>query len=193
MHARDALEAVRARVLEQDGVTDCYVRDNSTAASVTVQAIAIAARSLLVIAEGGASSDIAAAIAATKPAGTPTVRHGAGAGSAPTRLQHPDPIPARRPDPLDGDRHHDSGGRISLERPGHHEGQPCRLVRRHVAGARARNFRSDRPRHRREPRPGADSRRRSTPSRGTRSRPWWSFARRVERRWGRRTWISGTP
>ena len=69
VHARDGLEAVRARVLETDGVTDALVRDNTTTASVTVQGVDIDARSMLVIAEGGTDADVGAAIAATKPAG----------------------------------------------------------------------------------------------------------------------------
>lgn len=72
-HARDALEAVRARVLEASGVTDALVRDNATSASVTVQNVAIAARSLLVIAQGGADLDVATAIANTRPIGAATV------------------------------------------------------------------------------------------------------------------------
>ena len=69
VHARDGLEAVRARVLEADGVTDALVRDNTTTASVTVQGVDIDARSMLVIVEGGTDADVGAAIAATKPAG----------------------------------------------------------------------------------------------------------------------------
>ena len=71
VHARDALEAIRARILEQAGVTDCLVRDNPTAADVTEQGIAIAARSMLAVVEGGANADIGAAIAAAKPLGVP--------------------------------------------------------------------------------------------------------------------------
>ena len=71
-HGRDGLEMIRARVLQQTGVTGALVRDNSTAADVTTQAITIAAGSILVIAEGGANADIAAGIAATRPVGVPT-------------------------------------------------------------------------------------------------------------------------
>ena len=66
-HAKDALEAVRARVLAADGVTACLTRENTTAAPLTLQGIEIAARSLLVVVQGGAGADVAAAIAATKP------------------------------------------------------------------------------------------------------------------------------
>lgn len=72
VHARDALEAVRARVLEVDGVTDARTHDNDTTAEVTRQGIAIPAGALLVIVEGGADADIAHAIAQTKGAGIPT-------------------------------------------------------------------------------------------------------------------------
>ena len=71
-NARDALESVRARVLQVDGVTDALVRDNTTAGAVTIQNIAIEAGAILVIVQGGADADIAEAIALTKPAGAPT-------------------------------------------------------------------------------------------------------------------------
>lgn len=73
VHARDSLEAIRARVLSVSGVTACIVRDNPTNAAVTTQGVSIAARSIMAIARGGADADVAAAIAATKPAGQPTV------------------------------------------------------------------------------------------------------------------------
>lgn len=73
VHARDALEAIRARVLAAPGVTDALVHDNDTDAEVTRQGIAIAAGAILVIVEGGADADVANAIAQTKGAGTPTV------------------------------------------------------------------------------------------------------------------------
>ena len=72
VNARDALEAIRARVLAQPGVTDCLVHDNDTSAQITRQGISIPAGNVLVIVEGGASADIADAIAKTKGAGTPT-------------------------------------------------------------------------------------------------------------------------
>jgi len=72
IHARDALEAIRARILDVSGVTRCIVRDNATAAAVTVQGIQIPARSVMAIMDGGASQDIASAIAATKPVGIAT-------------------------------------------------------------------------------------------------------------------------
>ena len=39
VHARDALESVRARVLAAPGVTDCIVYDNPTAAAVRTQGV----------------------------------------------------------------------------------------------------------------------------------------------------------
>ena len=72
-HSVDSLEAICARVREQSGVTDCLTRENATAATVTVQSVSIAARSILAIVDGGLDADVAAAIAATKPAGAPTV------------------------------------------------------------------------------------------------------------------------
>lgn len=73
VHARDALEAIRARVLQVESVTGCRTVDNDTTVSVTTQGIAIAAGSLLVIVEGGTDADVGQAIAATKGIGTPTV------------------------------------------------------------------------------------------------------------------------
>ena len=73
VHARDAGEAIRARVLSQPGATDCVVIDNSTEAAVTMQSVEIGSHAILVIVDGGADEDVAAAIAATRPAGTPTV------------------------------------------------------------------------------------------------------------------------
>lgn len=71
-HARDDVEAIRARILSEDGVTDALVRDNDTSASVTVHGIAIPAGSILSVVKGGADQDVARAIALTKPAGAPT-------------------------------------------------------------------------------------------------------------------------
>ena len=97
-HARDGLEAVRARVLGVDGATDALVRDNHTSASVTVQGIAIAAGAILVVADGGANADVAGAIADTRPIGTPTV------GNITVQVPHPQghnvPIRFRRVDPI---------------------------------------------------------------------------------------------
>ncbi|MCY3554993.1 MAG: baseplate J/gp47 family protein [Gemmatimonadetes bacterium] len=72
VHARGSLDAIRARVLAVSGVTQCITRDNTTAAAITVQGIQIAARSVMTVTDGGAASDIAAAIAAVKPVGIAT-------------------------------------------------------------------------------------------------------------------------
>jgi len=72
VHARSSLEAIRARVLAVPGVTQCITRDNTTAAAITVQGIQIPARSVMTVVDGGAASDIAAAIAAVKPVGIAT-------------------------------------------------------------------------------------------------------------------------
>lgn len=73
VHARESLEAIRARLLEVSGVTDARIEDNDTAASITRQAISIPARSLLCIVDGGADLEVAEAIRNEKPAGIPTV------------------------------------------------------------------------------------------------------------------------
>lgn len=72
-HAVDDLEAIRARVRSEDGVTDALVRDNDTATAKIVQGLSIPPGNILVVAQGGADQDIARAIALTKPAGAPTV------------------------------------------------------------------------------------------------------------------------
>ena len=97
-HARDALEAVRARVLGVDGVTGALARDNQTDADVTLQGIVIEPGAALVVVKGGADADIAAAIALTKPAGGPT------SGDVTVDWPHPEgftvPIKFRRVDPI---------------------------------------------------------------------------------------------
>lgn len=72
-HSVGALESIRARVLEVEGVTGCIIRDNTTGAVRTVQGVDIAIASILVIVEGGSDSDVAMAIAMTKPPSTPLV------------------------------------------------------------------------------------------------------------------------
>ena len=73
IHARDGLEAIRSRVLSTANVVECHVRDNSSTVDETIQSVLINARSILVIVQGGADADVAAAIAATKPIGVPTI------------------------------------------------------------------------------------------------------------------------
>ena len=100
-HARDGLEAVRARILGADGVTGALVRDNAMDTAQTIQGVEIAARSLFCAVNGGADVDIARAIAQTKPLGIAT----SGIISAsfphvygfriPIRFSRVDPIPIR--------------------------------------------------------------------------------------------------
>ncbi|MFB9870126.1 baseplate J/gp47 family protein [Acetobacter farinalis] len=63
------LDAISASVQAVSGVTDVYVADNSTAASVTMQGVTLAPHSLYVCANGGADADIALAILRKKPPG----------------------------------------------------------------------------------------------------------------------------
>ena len=72
-HGRGSSEHIRARVLAVEGVQDCRVEANSTASSVTKQAVDVPANSILIIVEGGASEDIADAIFSSKTGGIPTV------------------------------------------------------------------------------------------------------------------------
>lgn len=72
VHARGSLEAIRARVLAVSGVTQCITRDNSTGSTIQLQGIDVNPRTVIVIVDGGADGDVAAAIAATKPVGIDT-------------------------------------------------------------------------------------------------------------------------
>ena len=68
-NARTSLDAILAAVLDVDGVTHAIIRENATGSAVTVQTIAIAARSFVVVVEGGTDAAVAQVIADTKPAG----------------------------------------------------------------------------------------------------------------------------
>ena len=105
-HARDDLEAVRARILSEPGVTDALVRDNDTVVAKIVQGLTIGPGELLAIVEGGADEDVARAIALTKPAGGPTSGnrivafvHAQGF-SVDIRFRRVDPIPVQIVAPL---------------------------------------------------------------------------------------------
>ncbi|MCP9318899.1 baseplate J/gp47 family protein [Acetobacter persici] len=63
------LDAISAAVQAVSGVTDAYVTDNSTAASVTVNGVTLAPHSLYVCVNGGADAEIALAILRKKPPG----------------------------------------------------------------------------------------------------------------------------
>lgn len=69
LNSTGILPSVRAAVLDVDGVADAYVTENSTASSVTVGGVAIAARSLYVAVFGGTDADVARAIWTRKPPG----------------------------------------------------------------------------------------------------------------------------
>ena len=73
VNATGTMEAIEARVRAVEGVTDVRVEENDGATSTTVRSIAIAARSVVVVVEGGADADVARAILAAKPAGIATV------------------------------------------------------------------------------------------------------------------------
>ncbi len=72
------LISIRGAVLNVPDVTDAYVTDNSTAGSVTVGGVTLAAYNLYVAAVGGNAQAIAQAIWSKKPPGVP---YYAGAGS----------------------------------------------------------------------------------------------------------------
>ena len=98
VHTRDGLESVRARVLGEAGVTDALVRDNHTSADVTVQGVTIEPGAILVVADGGADTDVAQAIANARPIGAPT------SGDVTVQVPHPQghtvAINFRRVDPI---------------------------------------------------------------------------------------------
>ena len=71
-NARGSIEAILAAVLSVDGVTDALIRENNSAAVVSVQGKDIGAHSICVVVDGGADADVAAAVARSKPAGTGT-------------------------------------------------------------------------------------------------------------------------
>ena len=71
-NARGSIQALEAAILETAGVTDALVRENDTAASVTVQSQAIPARGTVSIVDGGTNAAVARTIADYKPGGGPT-------------------------------------------------------------------------------------------------------------------------
>lgn len=62
INAAGVLPAIRASVLNVDGVLDAYVTENNTAAPVTIGGVSVAAHSLYVCVAGGALADVAEAI-----------------------------------------------------------------------------------------------------------------------------------
>lgn len=68
-NATGIVQAIRAAVLDANGVLDAYVVENPTGTSATIGGVSVAARSIYVAAQGGANADIAAAIWSKKPPG----------------------------------------------------------------------------------------------------------------------------
>ena len=64
-----SLPSLQASILDVPGVTYCVVRDNPTAAGVTISGVAIGARSFVAVVEGGTDTDVATAVAFNKPMG----------------------------------------------------------------------------------------------------------------------------
>ena len=83
-NARDSTAAILAAVLGVDGVTDALIRENATDAAVTVKGKPIDAHSICVVVEGGTDTDVAAAVARSKPAGAGT------SGDASVDVSHAD-------------------------------------------------------------------------------------------------------
>ena len=71
-NARGSLEAVRAALLEVEGVRAVGVAENDSATAVTRQTVVISAHGIYAVVEGGANEAVAAAIARTKSAGATT-------------------------------------------------------------------------------------------------------------------------
>ena len=72
LNARTPRQAVVAALLDTTDVTDALVRENATNANVTVQGVAIAARSLYSVVDGGTDMDVARTLADYKTGGGPT-------------------------------------------------------------------------------------------------------------------------
>lgn len=68
-NATGILPAIRAAVLDVDGVIDAYVTENPTASAVTIGGVSVAANSLYVAVSGGTNADVAAAIWSRKAPG----------------------------------------------------------------------------------------------------------------------------
>ena len=74
-NATSTAESLRARILGLDGVSGCIILENDTNAALTSGAnrgVAIAAKSIAAVVEGGASQDIVNALGAAKPLGIAT-------------------------------------------------------------------------------------------------------------------------
>lgn len=68
-HGAGYREAIRSAIVEKPGVIDAEVFDNNTGASVNRKSVAIPAHSILAVVDGGQASDIASALAESKPLG----------------------------------------------------------------------------------------------------------------------------
>ena len=69
---RGFAESIGIAIREVSGVTQVRIANNNNTAAVTKQGVSIGAHSVLIAVEGGADSDVAAAIALRLPLGTPT-------------------------------------------------------------------------------------------------------------------------
>ena len=99
-NAQSSADAILAAVLATEGVTDGAIHENVTALEETRQGVPIGARSFLVIVDGGTDAAVAAAIAATKPAGiamsgdrTVQVPRSSGAGTTPIKFRRVTNVP----------------------------------------------------------------------------------------------------
>lgn len=70
--ALQTTEAIRAAILDVEGVVDCIVEQNDTDAAVTRKGVQIGANSIVAIVQGGASNAIGSAILKSKSPGTGT-------------------------------------------------------------------------------------------------------------------------
>jgi hypothetical protein len=68
-NATGILPAIRAAVLDVDGVVDAYVTENTTATAATIGGVSVAANSLYVAVSGGTNANVARAIWSKKPPG----------------------------------------------------------------------------------------------------------------------------
>ncbi|MCY3784560.1 MAG: baseplate J/gp47 family protein [Chloroflexi bacterium] len=99
-NARTSDDAILVDVREVDGVVAAIIRENVTTAAITLQGATIGAGSFLVVVDGGADADVAAAIAQSKPSGvvmsgttSVNVPHATGGHNVPVRFSRVTRVP----------------------------------------------------------------------------------------------------
>jgi len=101
-NSRTSDDAIVVAVREVDGVVDAIIRENTTNAAITVQGATINAGSFLVVVDGGSDSDVASAIAQSKPTGvvmsgatSVNVPHATGGHTVPVQFSRVTRVPLK--------------------------------------------------------------------------------------------------